>query len=134
MGTFAFVFFKIMEEDFDFNPFYQALSGRLYALHQTAQEKCYVICVPHSSSISESDVSTKFAEMHILQRSPYFAGTFLTTDLGKSKTLELENGFLLTTEGKTKTERKIKVLAEEIGYNSDYKSYRILLISEPIWT
>ena len=85
-------------------------------------------------------------EMHIIKPSPFFAGVFETIDgklldfeasllcifaclrmseisMSKAPYIETKDGFV--------EKRKVRVLFEELHYNSDYKPFRVLCISQP---
>ncbi|XP_064613189.1 uncharacterized protein LOC135476973 [Liolophura sinensis] len=70
-------------------------------------------------------------ETHILRPSPYFTGQFLTTHTSRCKTVSLDGRVIKTVEGFDQ-EVTAKVLSEEIGYNKDYKPFRILVIDQPL--
>lgn len=65
--------------------------------------------------------------MHILAPSPFFAGQFETPN---HRQCELENSVISTGEGYVE-ERQVKILSEEVFYNKEYKSHRVLIIDSP---
>ena len=138
-------FIPSMAEDIDANPFFVALKTALRALYDDAAVHQKTICVPHADSFNPKLINKDFAgtctvpalprlqhravlcaESHILTASPYFAGQYITTN---GKACEMEHGetWLRTGDGYTQTGRCVKILAENVFYNKDYKAYRVLL-------
>lgn len=103
-----------------------ALKTALRALYDDAAVHQKTICVPHADSFNPKLINKDFAESHILTASPYFAGQYITTN---GKACEMEHGetWLRTGDGYTQTGRCVKILAENVFYNKDYKAYRVLL-------
>ncbi|KAI0234582.1 hypothetical protein LSAT2_015183 [Lamellibrachia satsuma] len=119
------------EDDLDFNPFYKILQTKFKAAFEEAQVKCCMICIPHSSSIQGIQFDKLFVDMHIVKPSPYFKGVYVTTDKNNTGSLSLEQNILETGQGFPE-KVSARILAEELGYNKDYKPYKILLIDRPL--
>lgn len=118
-------------DELDINPFYQALQTSHLRCFETAQENCYLICVPLTTSLTGVGITTKLINTHILRPSPYFKGQYYTC-CSKEKVFHFdENVNELYPEGHADGSRT-KILNEEIGYNKDYKPYRILIIDNPL--
>ncbi|CAL1542782.1 unnamed protein product [Lymnaea stagnalis] len=120
-------------DELEVNPFYKALQSQYVDLYERAQECCYLLCIPQSSTISSNAINTDFVETHILRPSPYFKGQFMTTHSSNSKTLGLsdDSRYFRTINGFTVTE-EIHILGEELAYNRDYKPYKILILDRPL--
>lgn len=120
-------------DELEVNPFYKALQSQYVDLYERAQECCYLLCIPQSSTISSHAINTDFVETHILRPSPYFKGQFMTTHSSSSKTLDISDDgqYFRTLQGFTVTD-EIRILGEELAYNRDYKPYKILILDKPL--
>ncbi|XP_076453423.1 ankyrin repeat domain-containing protein 27-like isoform X2 [Babylonia areolata] len=98
-----------------------------------AQERCYTICIPQSSSIQASAINKDFAETHILRPSPYFKGELLTIHGNSSRTVSLdEDAHTITTVEGFPSKVIARITSEELAYNKEYKQYRILILNQPL--
>ncbi|XP_029648556.2 putative uncharacterized protein DDB_G0284213 isoform X2 [Octopus sinensis] len=116
-------------DELDINPVYQALQTNFLSQFEEAQEKCYVICIPQSSSLTGVNINSKFIKSHLLKPSPFFKGQYYTScSKGKIVYLEKNELYLEGFFGGSRT----KILNEEIGYNKIYKPYKILVLDKPL--
>eukprot|EP00656_Telonema_subtile_P053876 TRINITY_DN7888_c0_g1_i2.p1 TRINITY_DN7888_c0_g1~~TRINITY_DN7888_c0_g1_i2.p1 ORF type:complete len:325 (+),score=70.44 TRINITY_DN7888_c0_g1_i2:184-1158(+) len=115
-----------MADDIDANPFFQALKTTFQQVYNDAAENQRTICVPHSRSFDPEIIDQWFIESHILTASPYFAGQYVTPN-GKSCEMEDGESNLLVGEGYGEEGRIVKILSENVFYNREYKSYRVLI-------
>ncbi|WAR01534.1 Y5897-like protein [Mya arenaria] len=115
-------------DELDINPFYRALQTKFLSAYEEAQERCYMICIPKSSCLEGAAISRKLIETHILRPSPFFKGQF-TTLKSDSQLLVVDDNarFISTVEVKT----NIKIVGEELGYNKEYKPYKMLIVARP---
>jgi len=120
-----------MSDDLDSNPFFIALKHRYKQLYHYAATNQWVICVPHSNSITEDElpITQAFAEMHVLAPSPYFACEYETMN---KRQCEVEDSTITTGKGFAEPGREVTILNEEVFYNRDYKSHRVLIIDCPL--
>ena len=116
------------DEDLDDNPFLLALRMRAPDLYQRAADEALLICCPKTVDERLSLNRTCF-ETHILRASPFFAGVYEC--LNSDKTVELEDSVLETQRG-FREHRKVRVLHEDLHYNSDFKPFRVLCISQAL--
>ncbi|KAK7088170.1 ankyrin repeat domain-containing protein 27-like [Littorina saxatilis] len=122
-------------DELDINPFFRALQNKFSDLYNRAQEKCYTICIPQTTSILGTDINKDFAETHILKPSPYFQGQLLTlTSHGNhSKTVTLANDGCSISTGEGFPSKVIaRIVNEELAYNKEYDQYRVLILDQPL--
>ena len=117
------------DEDLDDNPFLSALRMRAPDLYERAANETLVICCPRRAATGALSLNRTCFETHILRASPFFAGVYEC--LNSDKTVELEGSVLQTQRGFLER-RKVKVLHEDLHYNSDYKPFRVLCISQAL--
>ena len=117
-----------MEDDLDDNPFLLALRMRAPDLYKRAADEALLICCPATVDQRLSLNRTCF-ETHILRASPFFAGVYEC--LNSDKTVELEGSVLETQRGFLE-HRRVRVLHEDLHYNSDFKPFRVLCISQAL--
>ncbi|XP_006818092.2 ankyrin repeat domain-containing protein 27-like [Saccoglossus kowalevskii] len=118
-------------EDLDFNPFYKLLQTRFMNKFETAQKKCYLVCIPAATALQGININQNFVDTHILRPSPYFRSHYESTDKTGNKSIAIENGFVQTKDGFS-VNTKIRILSEELSYNKDYKPFKILIIEKPL--
>ncbi|XP_052802594.1 ankyrin repeat domain-containing protein 27-like [Mya arenaria] len=118
-------------DELDINPFYRALQTKFLSAYEEAQERCYMICIPKSSCLEGAAISRKLIETHILRPSPFFKGQF-TTLKSDSQLLVVDDNarFISTVEG-FPVKTNIKIVGEELGYNKEYKPYKMLIVARP---
>ncbi|KAH3885456.1 putative uncharacterized protein DDB_G0284213 [Dreissena polymorpha] len=119
-------------DELDINPFFKALQTKYVNIFDEAQEKCYVICIPHSQCLQGSKITRKLVETHLLKPSPFFRGQFTTMQSLEQVVLIEEKSDVVSTMKGFPTVAHIKILSEELGYNKDYKPYKMLIISRPL--
>ncbi|KAG1674634.1 hypothetical protein GQR58_015006 [Nymphon striatum] len=120
-------------EDLDWNPFFKALNTVYKRQYEEAQRKSWLICLPCTDSIHHlKSFNTKFVELHLLRPSPYFYSQYVTTDRNESCSFEIENGYIISATDESEEDFKIKIISEELGYNEDFRQFRILLIEKPL--
>nr|XP_019921867.2 ankyrin repeat domain-containing protein 27 [Crassostrea gigas] len=124
--------YKMTEVDeLDVNPLFRALQKEYLGLYEKAQENCYIVCIPQTSSLANITVTRKLAETHILKPSPYFKSQYQTLE-SSAKVVQLEeNGKEFQTVEGFSEKHAVKILNEELGYNQDYKPYKILILECP---
>ncbi|XP_033113528.1 uncharacterized protein LOC117114094 [Anneissia japonica] len=118
-------------EDLDYNPLYKALQTKYWEKFSKAQENCYLICIPQAASLAGVIINQAFVDTHVLKPSPMLKDHYISTDKTESKTIIVDEDFVLVTEG-FKNKGRIKVLSEELGYNKDYKPFKILIVQKPL--
>ncbi|KAG1674633.1 Ankyrin repeat domain-containing protein 27 [Nymphon striatum] len=57
---------------------------------------------------------------------------YVTTDRNESCSFEIENGYIISATDESEEDFKIKIISEELGYNEDFRQFRILLIEKPL--
>jgi len=117
------------DEDLDQNPFLVALRMRAPDLYKLSADKQFVICCPRRAATGALSLNRTCFETHILQASPFFAGVFMC--LNSEKTVDLDGGVIETQRG-FRERRRVKILHEDLHYNSDYKPFRVLCISQAL--
>ena len=117
------------DEDLDDNPFLVALRMRAPDLYKLAAEKQLVIVCPRAAATSHLSLNRTCFETHILSPSPFFAGVYEC--LNSSKTVDLDEGVIETQQGFLER-RRVKILHEDLHYNSEYKPFRVLCISQAL--
>lgn len=121
----------VEQEDLFINPFFSALRKRHPSLYAEAEQNCYLICVPQAPSIVGMDLTQQFIEMHIMRPSPYFQGMYYSFN-DSDKEIEIEGDKVLTRNGFQATNRSIRILFEELFYNKQYNSFRVLCLEMPL--
>ncbi|XP_060078383.1 ankyrin repeat domain-containing protein 27-like [Ylistrum balloti] len=121
-------------DELDINKFFRFLQTAYLDVYEAAQERCYTVCIPQQSSLSNINISKMFVETHILRPSPYFKSEFLTLKSSDRIVHLEENGKELRTGDGFSCPYKVKILSEELGYNKDYKPFKILVIEKPLDT
>ncbi|KAF2075199.1 hypothetical protein CYY_003504 [Polysphondylium violaceum] len=116
-----------MDEDLNKNLFFQTIKFKFPKIFQLIESKCYTLCIPQFSSLYGMNVSQKVVESHVFIESKYYQSEYET--LCDDSSYFVENGFIVDKNNKSK---KVKILFDEICYNKDYKSYRLLCIEAPL--
>ncbi|XP_014681294.1 PREDICTED: putative uncharacterized protein DDB_G0284213 [Priapulus caudatus] len=114
-------------EDLDFNPFFRNLQTKFEAVYRDAQQRCCLICVPSTQAICDINITEQFIESHIFRPSPYFRGQYISLDKNDEKTIKIEDGVIKSVQG-FRNSFKMKIIGEELGYNNDFKTYRIVIV------
>ena len=119
-----------MSDELDANPFFTSLKHSFRELYQEAAAERWLICVPHSESLTGEclPITESFARMHILSPSPYFAGEFESPD---GHMCEVEDTTIKMGQGYEEEGREVTILSEEVFYNKEYKSHRVITVSSP---
>lgn len=115
----------VRSDDLEFNPFYQILLTKYHDKYDLAMKKSWIICVPHQSSLKGISITQEFIDCHILKPSPFFKSHYVTTDRHQ-RSYEFDDGSIKMADG------SVKILAEELGYNVDFKPFKILIIERPL--
>lgn len=115
------------EDDLDYNPFFLALQSKFKKLYDQAQSHCWLICVPHRSTLDGVKLTRALMEDHILVPSPLFQGQFETAGKEK-KAVTVCDSWIETRAGFAVEGCRAAILAEELFYNKDYKAHRVLSI------
>ncbi|XP_062611909.1 putative uncharacterized protein DDB_G0284213 [Saccostrea cucullata] len=119
-------------DELDVNPLFRALQKKYQDLYDIAQDNCYIVCIPQTSSLVNVTVTRKLIATHILKPSPYFKSQYQTLD-SPDKVVQLEvNGKEFRTVEGFSDDHSVKILNEELGYNKDYKAYKILILECPL--
>ncbi|XP_061163311.1 putative uncharacterized protein DDB_G0284213 [Saccostrea echinata] len=119
-------------DELDINPLFRALQKKYQDLYDRAQDNCYIVCIPQASSLANVTVTRKLTATHILKPSPYFKSQYQTLD-SPEKVVQLEeNGKEFRTVEGFSDDHCVKILNEELGYNKDYKAYKILILECPL--
>jgi len=118
------------DEDLDDNPFLVALKSRAPDLYRLAGERQLVIACPRAAATGALSLNRTCFETHILSPSPFFAGVYEC--LNSSKTVDLDDDGVIETQEGFLERRKVKVLNEDLHYNSEYKPFRVLCISQAL--
>ncbi|XP_033747141.1 putative uncharacterized protein DDB_G0284213 [Pecten maximus] len=121
-------------DELDINKFFRFLQTSYLDVYEAAQERCYMVCIPQQTSLTNININKKFVETHILRPSPYFQSEFLTLKSSERIVHLEENGKELRTGDGFQCPCKVKILTEELGYNKDYKPFKILVIEKPLDT
>ncbi|OWF38789.1 Ankyrin repeat domain-containing protein 27 [Mizuhopecten yessoensis] len=121
-------------DELDINKFFSSLQTSYLDVYEAAQERCFTVCIPQQSSLGNIDISKRFVETHILRPSPYFQSEFLTLKSSERIVHLEENGKELRTGEGFSCPCIVKILSEELGYNKDYKPFKILVIEKPLDT
>nr|XP_022339980.1 ankyrin repeat domain-containing protein 27-like isoform X2 [Crassostrea virginica] len=118
-------------DELDVNPIFRALQKQHQDLYDKAQENCYIVCIPQTSSLVNISVTKELIATHILKPSPYFKSQYQTLH-SPHKVVQLEeNGKEFRTVEGFSEEHIVKILNEELGYNQDFKPYKILILECP---
>ncbi|XP_072032692.1 ankyrin repeat domain-containing protein 27-like [Amphiura filiformis] len=118
-------------DDLEFNPFYKCLQTSFREAFEYAQENCYLVCIPQAASLVGVQISQAFVETHLLKPSPMLQDHYISTDKGGTKTIILDDDIILTTEG-FRHPGRTRVMSEELGYNKEYKPFKLLIIQKPL--
>ncbi|XP_060564388.1 putative uncharacterized protein DDB_G0284213 [Ruditapes philippinarum] len=119
-------------DELDINPFFIALQSKYLSCYEKAQEERNLICLPQSDCLHGVRITDKFVETHILKPSPFFQGQYRTLRSDKQiVTIEDDGDYIYCQEG-FPTKTKIKIICEELGYNKEYKPYKMLIIARPL--
>ena len=118
-----------MEETDEDNPFLAALKIRAPDLYQLASEKQLVVCCPQRGATAGLSLNRTCFETHILEASPFFAGVYKC--LNSDRTVDLDDGVIKTQHGFFE-HRRIKILHEDLHYNSDFKPFRVMIIAQAL--
>ncbi|KAL1440199.1 hypothetical protein MTO96_010007 [Rhipicephalus appendiculatus] len=116
-------------DELECNPFYKLLQTTYRSRYEEAQANCWLICVPHSSSLKGVKINSRFVDAHILRPSPLFKGTHSSGN-NLQKSVEVDGAEIKAVSG-FPNEFTVKILGEELCYNRKYKQYRVLTISKP---
>lgn len=117
-------------EDLDANPFFRSLKRKFASYYAKAESNCYIVCVPHSRAAKAlGEVNKDIIETHILQPSRLFQGQYTTLNnkgivFGHDKKIMTGEGFA--------AKRTVNILFEEVFYNRQAKSFRVLCIDRPL--
>lgn len=117
-------------DELECNAFYKLLQTTYRSKYEEAQANCWLICVPHSSSLKGVKINSRFVDAHILRPSPLFKGQYTFSGNNLQKSVEVDGAEIKTISG-FPNEFTVKILGEELCYNRKYKQYRVLTISKP---
>uniref|UniRef100_A0A224Z3H7 Vacuolar sorting protein 9 n=1 Tax=Rhipicephalus zambeziensis TaxID=60191 RepID=A0A224Z3H7_9ACAR len=117
-------------DELECNPFYKLLQTTYRSRYEEAQANCWLICVPHSSSLKGVKINSRFVDAHILRPSPLFKGQYTSSGNNLQKSVEVDGAEIKAVSG-FPNEFTVKILGEELCYNRKYKQYRVLTISKP---
>ncbi|XP_071790564.1 putative uncharacterized protein DDB_G0284213 isoform X1 [Asterias amurensis] len=118
-------------DDLEFNPLYKCLQTRFRNEFESAQDSCYLVCIPQTASLVGIAISQSFVETHLLKPSPMLKDHYISTDKCNSKTISVEDGIITCAEG-FRQQDTVRVLSEELGYNKNYKPFKMLIIERPL--
>ncbi|KAL9653916.1 hypothetical protein ABK040_012974 [Willaertia magna] len=122
--------------------FYQWIQStkELKQIFNSSIENQKIICIPPNDEVKCALRITKYSKNfimflkdHILSNSPFFVGHYVTEKgnvLIEEEQLNNNKKIFITGNGFQTKNVKVEVLHEEICYNNDYKSYRILFIDK----
>ncbi|KYQ96898.1 hypothetical protein DLAC_04215 [Tieghemostelium lacteum] len=116
-----------MDEDLNQNIFYKTIKSKFPKVFQLVESKLYTLCIPQYSSLYGMNISQKVVESHILVESKYYQSEY--DALSNDESYIIENGILVLKRDATK---RVKILFDEICYNKEFKSYRLLCIEAPL--
>ncbi|KAH9525727.1 hypothetical protein Btru_002215 [Bulinus truncatus] len=120
-------------DELEINPFYKSLQNNFVKKYEEAQDRCYLLCIPLTKTISSQVIDSDFVDTHIIRPSPYFKDQYLTTHSSNSKTLALsDDGLYISTIKGFSDVRNVRILGEELAYNKVYKQYKIIIMEEPL--
>uniref|UniRef100_A0A023G8K8 Putative ankyrin repeat domain 27 vps9 domain-containing protein n=1 Tax=Amblyomma triste TaxID=251400 RepID=A0A023G8K8_AMBTT len=117
-------------DDLESNPFYKLLQTTYRSKYEEAQTNCWLICVPHASSLKGVKINPRFVDAHILRPSPLFKGQYTCCGNNLQKSVEVDGTHIKAVTGFPK-DFTINILGEELCYNRKFKQYRVLTISKP---
>jgi len=114
------------QEDVNNNPLFKAIKRT--KLYLQVEKNCWTVCVPQSSVTTGMKITQDTIESHILQPSPYFQGEYITLN---QKTVNIEDNNIKISDDYGET-RKAKILFEEVFYNKDDRSFKVLCLNIPL--
>ncbi|XP_037566438.2 ankyrin repeat domain-containing protein 27 isoform X1 [Dermacentor silvarum] len=121
---------RMSADDLESNPFYKLLQTTYRSKYEDAQANCWLVCVPHASSLKGVKINSKFVDAHILRPSPLFKGQYTFSGNNLQKSVEVDGAEIKAVSG-FPHEFTVKILGEELCYNRKFKQYRVLTISRP---
>jgi len=116
------------QEDLAYNPFFKTLKQKFSSIYQQAEKNCFLICIPSAVSCSGLLITKDLIESHIFQPSPFFRGEFFSLN---KRTVDIEDSLVITKTGYSEKKR-VRILFEELFYNKQYKSFRVLCVENPL--
>ncbi|XP_022110510.1 ankyrin repeat domain-containing protein 27-like [Acanthaster planci] len=119
------------QDDLEFNPMYKCLQTRFRGEFEIAQDNCYLVCIPQTASLVGVSISLGLVQTHLLKPSPMLKDHYISTDKDNSKTISVEDGIITCLEG-FRQQDTVRVLSEELGYNKNYKPFKMLIIERPL--
>lgn len=124
---------QVMAEDLEFNPFFKALQGRFFSLYERAQQNCWLICLPTTTSLQTCNISKQFTERHILEPSGLFRDVYKSTGPG-NLTWQLNGSELqcMTAGSNGSSSYHVTVIAEELAYNKSLKQFKMFIVDKPL--
>lgn len=129
--------------DIESNVLYKTILDNYRPQFDIACRRSYVIALPVNEALKDVNIDQVLVNSHILMPSKLLKMHFTPLQVGYSADdIEMDGKWLIIhptrqpTSGATndgeQSVRKIRILAEEIGYNSENKPYRLLLIDKPL--
>lgn len=98
-------------------------------LFELAAARQWIVLAPVTGSLRQARISIDFVRTHILRKSPYFKDKYCTLD---DRDVEFDGKTILATGKSWPQERAAVVLEEELYYDSNFQSFRVLHISQPL--
>jgi len=101
--------------------------------YETASEECCLFIIPRNKYLKLVNINENFIINHILKPSKLLKSHYTPFKKCSIVDVEVENDHLLVqySDGE-KNYEKIKIIDEEIAYNAKNKSYRILIVEQPL--
>ncbi|EGC39723.1 hypothetical protein DICPUDRAFT_147431 [Dictyostelium purpureum] len=116
-----------MDEDLNLNIFFKTIKTKYTKIFNLIESKCYTLCIPQFSSLYGMNFTQKIVESHVFIESKYYQSEYET--LNKDTHYIIDNGYIID---KNNSSKKVKILFDELCYNKDFKSYRLICIEEPL--
>lgn len=116
--------------DLESNPLLRSLQTEFAKQFRWVQQKRGIVCIPHSLTISGIKIDEYFIKMHTFRPSPFLKDHYLTQD--ENHTICVEDDYILTGDDFPKPSLKVKILADELGYNEKSEKFHMLLIDQPL--
>ena len=111
------------------NAFFTLLQSKYSNILHDAQKHSMLICIPHSNTITDAELTHSFILYHILHPSPYLKSQFIAK-VGK----EVEECFSVQNGEITNDHLAVpaRIIYEEVGYDDKYNEYQTLVLDRPL--
>lgn len=114
--------------DLSKNSFFSYFLKNASDISSRAAKEGYLVLVPTNESIRKTKITKDFVNCHVLRQSPYFKEEFITLD---GKIVDVREKVVICKSGFSHN-RVISVMFEELYYDDNLDSYKILRITFPL--